>query len=247
MEVRCTQCGASLSVPADARLLQCEFCSTALVVDPEGVLFRETLLPTVSPGEVPAHLRRFLAGDDTVAGLDREARLGDPELEMFPFWGFTVGEEGRERTVLMPAAPSSLQGLQGLELPAGASAPPGSEPPAPLREPEVPLATARKWLEQRDSGAPLQRTVLYHVPLYRVTYAWRGRTYAAAVDGVSGRVYPADFPAKAEAPYMLVAGLAVAVFGLEGLVIGNILLKTLVYLVSAVPLLGLAWWVTRKV
>ncbi len=247
MEVRCTQCGATLSVPADARLLQCTFCSTALVVDPEGVCFRETLMPTVSPAEVASHLRRFLASDDTVAGLDREARLGEPRLEMFPFWGFTVGDEGRERTVLMPAAPSALQGLQGLALPAGETASAGAQPPAPLRDPEVPLATARQWLEQRESDARVRRTVLYHLPLYRVAYTWRGRSYAAAVDGVSGRVYPADFPAKAEAPYLLVAGLAVAVFGLEGLVIGSVLLKVLVYLVSAVPLLGLAWWVTRKV
>ncbi len=247
MEVRCTQCGASLSVPADARLLQCSFCSTALVVDPEGVLFREALLPTVSPGEVAAHLRRFLASDDTVAGLDREAKVGDPALVMFPFWGFTVGEERRERTVLMPAAPSTLQGLHGLALPAGEAAPPGAQLPGPLGEPEVPLATARQWLEQREAQVRVRRTVLYHLPLYKVSYSWRGRTYTAAVDGVSGRVYPADFPSKAEAPYVLVAGLALAVFGLEGLVIGSIVLKALVYLVSAVPLMGLAWWVTRKV
>ncbi|HHQ49689.1 MAG TPA: hypothetical protein ENK19_12505 [Acidobacteria bacterium] len=249
MEVRCTQCGASLDVSADQRLLVCPFCSTALVVEGENVLFRQAMRPTVAAAEAPAHLRRFLAGDATVAGLDREARVGEPELVFFPFWAFTIVVDGEERVELSPAAPSTLQGLHGLILPAGTSLDAQSlaDSGAPVLEPEVPVETARGWLEERHEGAAIRRTVLYHLPLYRISYSWKGRSYRAAVDGVTGRVYPADFPAKAEAPYMAVAVVALVVFGLEGLIVGNLLVKLALYLVSVPPVLGLAWLVTRKV
>jgi len=250
VEVRCTQCGASLDVSADQRLLVCPFCSTALVLEGEGVLFRQAMAPTVGESEVQAHLRRFLAGDATVAGLDREAQISQPELVFFPFWAFTVVVGGEERVELMPAAPSSLQGLQGLTLPGGTSL--GAEglaaQGAPVLEPEVPVETAREWLEERQGqGVPVRRTVLYHLPLYRVSYTWKAKSYRAAVDGVTGRVYPADFPAKAEAPYMAVAVVALVVFGLEGLIFSNILAKLILYLISTPPILGLAWLVSRKV
>lgn len=250
MEVRCTQCGASLQVSADQRLLVCPFCSTALVLEGEGVLFRQAMRPTVGASEVPAHLRRFLAGDATVAGLDREAAIGEAELVFFPFWAFTAAVDGGERVELMPAAPSSLQGLQGLELPAGTNldADALAAQKALVLEPEIPVETARGWLEERrGDGATIRRTVLYHLPLYRIAYTWKGRSYRAAVDGVTGRVYPADFPAKAEAPYMAVAVVALIVFGLEGLTFSNLLVKLVLYLVSTPPILGLAWLVSRKV
>lgn len=249
MDVACTQCGATVTVQADQRLLECPYCSTALVVDADGTLFHEVMLATVRAEDVAAHLRRFLGGDETVAGLDREARLAEPALEYFPFWAFTVAGPAGDQVVLQPAAPSALQGLQGLSLPAGTSKPMTGDVvgQAVVREPEIPAATARKWLAERVGEARVRRTVLYHLPLYRTPYSWRGRTYQAAVDGVSGKVFPADFPAKAEAPYLLVAALAIAVFGIEGLVIPNVVLKAAVFLVSAVPILGIAWLTTRKV
>lgn len=249
MEVGCTQCGATLEVAPDDRLLECAFCSTALVVDGSQTLFHEVMLPTVTADAAPAHLRRFLASGATVADLDRNARLADPVLELFPFWAFTVTGEAGETTVLEPAAPSSLQGLQGLGLPAGDSRPasPESIGDVPCPEPEVPLDTARQWLVNRRGEIPIRRTVLYHLPLYRFTYSYRGASYTAAVDGVSGKVFPADYPAKSEAPYMVVAGVAVAVFTVEGFLFSNLLVKTLAYLLTAPPLLALAWFTSRKV
>jgi hypothetical protein len=247
--VACTQCGASIEPRAGERLLECPFCDTALVVDGSATLIREVMAPTIGYEQVPAHLRRFLGGTSTVADLDRKARLGDPKLEYFPFWAFTiVGKEG-ERVVLQPAAPSSLQGLQGLELPAGSTRPMQSDAAGdtPVVEPEVPLETARGWLTARYGEVSIRQTVLYHLPMYRIPYSWQGRTYQAAVDGVSGKVFPAHFPAKAEAPFVGVAVLAVVVFGLEGLFIQNLIVKLAAYLVSAVPILGIAWLTSRKV
>ncbi len=249
MKVRCTQCGAAIEVAPSVRVLQCPYCGTALAVSAEGAVFHETMVPTVAPPQAVSHLRRFLAGDATVANLDREARIGPAELSYFPFWGFLVRSGGQERTVLMPAAPSSLQGLQGLALPAGETRPmaPGVAGDAPVLEPDVPMTTAEEWLRQKEGEVQVVQRVLYHLPMYTLRYRWRGRSYTAGVDAVSGRVFPADFPAKAEAPYLLVAGLSLAVFAIEGLVVGNLLLKAALYLVSAVPLAGLAWLTTRNV
>lgn len=250
MSVSCTQCGAAIEPRADERLLECPFCSTALVLDGSATLFHEKMLPTITVDQVPSHLRRFLGGSSTVADLDRNARLEEPVLEYFPFWAFTVSENGRERVVLEPAAPSSLQGLQGLELPAGTTRPmtDGDTSGIPAIEPEVPADTARGWLQSRfGDEIAVRKTVLYHLPLYRTPYSWKGRTYQAAVDAISGKVFPADFPSKAESPFVLVAVLALVIFGIEGLIISNPLLKLAVYLVTAVPILGIAWLTSRKV
>jgi hypothetical protein len=249
LDLRCTQCGAALTVAADVRLLACQFCGTALVVEAEGVLFHEVMLPTVGVSEAGGHLKRFMAGNETVAGLDHEAELGAPQLEYFPFWAFTVAGDGGERVVLEPAAPSALQGLQGLTLPAGStrSMSPEATGAAVVVAPEVPLETARGWLLARFPSERVRRTALFHLPMYRIAYRYRDRAYRAAVDAVSGRVLPGDFPAKAEAPYVAVAVLALAVYAVEGILVSNLFLKAALYLVSAVPILGLAWLTCRKV
>lgn len=250
MSVSCTQCGATIEPRADERLLECPFCSTALVVDGSATLFHEMMLPTIDAEEVPSHLRRFLGGRATVADLDRKARLEAPILEYFPFWAFTISSEGREKVVLQPAAPSSLQGLQGIEVPAGSTRPMSADRAAgaTVVEPEVPAETAREWLRSRHGdNVQVMRTVLYHLPLFKTPYSYQGRSYQAAVDAITGKVFPADFPSKAEAPFVMVAVLALIVFGIEGLVIGNVFVKALVYLISAVPILAIAWLTSRKV
>jgi len=250
MSVSCTQCGASIDPRADERLFDCPFCSTALVLDGSTTLFHEMVLPTIGVDEVPSHLRRFLGGRSTVADLDKKARVEQPTLEYFPFWAFTIATAKGESVVLEPAAPSSLQGLQGIEVPAGATRPISTDFGAgrAVVEPEVPADTAREWLKAgHGEDVVVRRTVLYHLPLFRTPYTYQGRTYSAAVDATTGKVFPADFPAKAESPYIMVAILALVIFGIEGLIISNIALKILVFLISAVPIMGIAWLTSRKV
>ena len=124
----------------------------------------------------------------------------------------------------------------------------GDSSGVPVIEPEVPADTAREWLRSRfGDDVGVRKTVLYHLPLYRTPYSWQGRTYIAAVDAISGKVFPADFPSKAESPFVAVAILALVIFGVEGLIISNPLIKAVVYLISAVPILGIAWLTSRKV
>ena len=249
MEISCTQCGANLEVAPEARLLECDYCSTALVIDGSASLFHEIMLPTIEKDAISSHLRRFLAGNDTVANLDRDADLSEPMLEYFPFWAFTVAAKSGEKVVLEPALPSALVGLQGINLPAGQTRPASKAltGAAPVHEPEIPQATALEWLHNKMGDVEIKRTILYHLPLFKIAYSFKGKSYSSAVDGVSGKVFPADFPAKAEAPYVLVAFLAVVIFGIEGLVVSNLILKFFVYLISAPPILAIAWLTSKKV
>ena len=63
----------------------------------------------------------------------------------------------------------------------------------------------------------------------------------------TGAVMAAVYPEKAESPFYLVAGLGLLLFGLEGLLIGNLFYKLIAYTLTAVPLTLLAYWVARKV
>ncbi len=249
MNVRCSQCGATISAPPDASLLQCPYCDTALVLSGGDTLFRVVMPPTVGAQAAVDHLKRFMAGRKTVAGLDREAKIGAPTLIYFPFWAFRIETGDGEKVVLEPAAPSSVQGLQGMVLPPGESTEWSEEVTAgaPVVGPEIPLETARQWMNDRFDEPTVRRAVLYHLPVYRMSYDYRGRTYRAAVDAVTGKVFPADYPAKAEAPFIGVTILAIALFSIEGIVVSSLLLKAMLYAVTSIPLFGLAWWVSKKV
>ena len=110
----------------------------------------------------------------------------------------------------------------------------------------IPLETARGWLDQRNVGEP-EEIALVQVPLWRCSYSYGGTGYEALVDGSTGAVLASVFPEKAESPYVLVAVLGLILFTLEGFVIGNPVIKLFVFGITAVPLLFVAWWVTRKV
>ena len=233
----------------NVRLKECGYCSTALVIDGSESLFHQIMLPTITADKVSAHLRRFLAGAQTVAGLDKKAKIGEPTLEYFPFWAFTVISDGDEQVILEPALPSALAGLQAIDLPAGETAPASRHlsGSAPMLEPEIPRDTALEWLRNKKGEIEIRTTVLYHLPLFKIGYSYKGKTYSSAVDGVSGKVFPADFPAKSETPYVLVAILAIVIFCIEGFLFSNLFVKLFVYLISTPPILAIAWLTSKKV
>lgn len=236
-------------MPVDVSLIRCTYCETALAVDGGSTLFRVVLPPTLDEHRALDHLRRFMAGSQTVSGLDTKASMHPADLAFFPFWAFQTRTDSAEQTILHPAAPTSLQGVHDLALP------PGEEREwseslvgnARIIEPDIPIGTARTWLQEQHPEVEVSRTALYHLPLFQCAYDYRGRTYRAAVDGVSGRIYSADFPAKAEAPFFGIAALALGLFTIEGLVISDLWLKALVYGLTAVPILFGAWVISRKV
>lgn len=252
--LRCPQCGGENALPSGVRILTCAFCSATLFVDRSGLVSHYRLPRRLDREHALEALRRWMNGNETVKDLDRKSEIVGVEALSFPMWlfrsqGAKAGGGGEEVRV-EPAAATPIAQLADLQIPAGQLEPfqqeaGGVEPEAPVTAVTVPLDTARGWLG--EAAKRLTETALVQVPLWHCRYRYRGREYGAYVEGSTGAVLASVFPAKAESPYYAVAALGLALFLIEGLVIGNVFLKILVYSATAIPLVLLAHWVTRKV
>lgn len=229
------------------RFVTCAFCGTTLFVDRAQVVFHYRLPPLLAGEEAKAALRRWMAGNDTVKDLDRKSEIEELEAISFPVWLFRTSESGAERVFFEPAAPTPVPQVTDLSVPAGRLEPYRPEDDdMRVIEAQVPLETALGWLEQRQVG-PIHETALVRVPFWRCRYKYEGQAYHAAVDASTGAVLAGVYPEKSESPYILVAVLGLILFGAEGLLIGNLFAKFVAYVVTAVPLTLLAYWVARRV
>lgn len=243
----CPQCGGENPLPSGQRLLVCAFCDAALYVDRSGLVSHYRVPRLLDGDKAASALRRWMAGNETVKDLDRKATLEAVEALSFPMWLFRVAGAGGEEVRVEPAAPTPIPQLAELKVPAGKLEPYlRPEEGAEVTAATVPLATAQRWLGE-GAAARVRETALVHLPLWRCRYRYGERSYTALVDASTGAVFASVFPAKAESPYLLVAILGVVLFTIEGLLIFNPALKLAAYALTAVPLLLVAYWVTRKV
>lgn len=242
----CPQCGGTNQLPSGARLLACAFCGATLFVDRSGLVSHYRLPRLVDAEAARAALRRWMAGNETVKGLDREATIEEVAPVSFPMWLFRARTPRGESVAVEPAAPTPIPQLADLAVPAGALAAYTPEEGADVVAAGVPLATARGWLPTGHSEG-VTETALVHVPLWRCRYTYRGKPYTAMVEGSTGAVLAAVFPEKAESPYWVVAIVGLLAFLAEGFLIPSLFWKLLAYAATAVPLTGLAYWVARKV
>jgi hypothetical protein len=245
--IQCPQCGGESPLPTGRQLVRCPFCSGTLFVDRSAVVSHYSLPTLLDGDEAAAALRRWMAGNETVKGLDRRAQVQSLEPLTFPMWLFRARTEGGEVVFVEPAAPTPIPQVADLEVPAG-KLEPFRQPDESVRsmEPTVPLETARGWVEQRGVER-VTETALVDVPFWQARYEFDGRSYRALVEASTGTVLAAVYPEKAESPYVLIALLGLLLFGIEGLAISNLVVKLLAYAVTAIPLTLLAFWVARKV
>jgi len=261
----CPQCGADNPLPSGQRLLECAYCGATLFVDRGGLVSHYRIPRLLDAAQAQEAARRWMAGNLTVKGLDRKARFQATTPLLFPMWMFRVHRAGGEVVRVEPAAPTTEPQLADLQVPAGQLEPyvhgPGEEGSSPagrseaqepdLAEPmpvQVALETARGWLEQRE-GVDVQvtETAVVHLPLWECSYLYQGASYKALVDGSTGAVLASRFPTKSEGPFWVVAVLGTLILLVEGLAVGNPVLKAGIFGVTAVPLFLLAYWVARKV
>lgn len=243
---RCTQCGATLDPSPDQQLLDCPYCSASLALAGEGVVFRQVLAATLDEQQAKGQLRRFFAGRETPAGMDRVAELVHHERVLVPIWAFTLrSADGRESVRCQPASPTAVRGLSSLELPAGVAL--SNLAAVELTPPEIPHETALGWMRQRFGQAEIARSRLVYVPLSDFRYRYRGREYRAAVDALTGKVLSADHPKKQEAPFAAVGVLALGAFTLASWISSNPLVTASAFVVAAIPIWLVAWQVARRV
>jgi hypothetical protein len=242
----CPQCGGANPLPAGQRLVVCAFCDATLFVDRSGLVSHYLLPRLLDAAAAQAALKRWMAGNDTVKGLEERAAVEEVAAVSFPMWLFRLGDPGNEEVVVEPAAPTPIPHLADLAVPAGKLEPYRPEG-GDVEETAaaVPLTTARAWLG--TSAEKVRETDLVQVPLWRCRYRYGDASYIALVEGSTGAVFASVFPHKAESPYYLTAGVGLVLFVIEGLAIANPILKLLAYAVTGVPLALVAYWVTRSV
>jgi hypothetical protein len=212
--VTCTQCGGELHPDQGQIFLTCPYCNSTVYLDKSQVVFHWYLAPTLDEAKARAALARWMAGNETVKDLDKKAQLQGSTFEYFPVWYFKRrAPEGKETILLEPAAATSVSEIRHLNLPAGDLRRYDPALEAQAHMPSVPLASVLGWLEERRiPPQEIAERALVHLPIYTFKYAFAGQPYTALVEAGTGRVLANIFPAKAEAPYQLVAGLTALVF-----------------------------------
>ncbi|MBN2147389.1 MAG: hypothetical protein JW726_08370 [Anaerolineales bacterium] len=210
----CTQCGGELHPDEGQIFLTCPYCNSTVYLDKRQAVFHWYLAPTLDEAKARTSLARWMAGNQTVKDLDKKARLTGSTFQYFPIWYFKRREKaGKETILLEPAAAISVSELRNLKLPAGDlrkfSASLGSQ----TIEPTVPLDAVTGWLGERSIPAEeLTERALVHIPLYSFKYQFQGKEYTALVEAGTGGVFANIYPAKAEAPYLMAAGITAAVY-----------------------------------
>jgi hypothetical protein len=261
-KLACTQCGGELHPDEGQLFITCPYCAASIYLDKSKVVFHWSLAPTIREDNARSALARWMSGSQTVKDLDKKARVVSQSFKYFPLWYFLTGkdknESGKgapEAMLLQPAAAISVTELSRLTLPAGDLIKYDSSLDAQAEEPTVPLAAANQWLNQTHPGVTVRESALVHIPIYIFKYDFKGQSYTAIVEAATGRVLANLFPAKAEAPYLLLGAITAAVFlCLAGIpLLGGsssnigILISSIGCLISAPILFFAAVWVSSKV
>lgn len=246
-KISCPRCGGECELPSGLQSFTCPFCDSSLFADRRQVITHYRVPSLLDRDQAAATLRRWMAGNDTVKDLDRKSELREIEAVSFPMWLYRSVEHGAETTQAIPAAAIPIPDLMDLELPAARLEP--YEPPAGgLNEQPVTVSAdaAREWFARSMQGE-LRETSLVRVPLWRCRYRYRDSEYLALVDANTGAVLASIFPEKAESPYLLVMALGFVLFLVEGLLIADPIGKAAIFMLTAIPLSGLAFWVAKRV
>lgn len=260
-QLLCRQCAAVLPVTLGSSYTTCEYCGTVNYLDKSEAVLHYAVRPTLDAAGAEAELRRWMAGNTTVKGLDTAAQITQQTYQLFPLWLVRVQDKDRERVIFKPAAALAAGELNELELPAGSLVAYDPQMDAAALPATVPLTAVRTWLADNEGVAvgQIRETSLVHIPFYLFTYTYAGQTYAARINAANGQVMAAIFPRKNETPFVavgglgclayfaaaLIPGIAFLISGTSGLAVG-LLIYLVVVVVLAVPIFAAAAQTSRR-
>ncbi len=260
--VTCSQCGGELHPDAGQIFLTCPYCASTVFLDKSQVVFHWYVAPTLDESKARGALARWMAGNQTVKDLDRKARITEVAFSYFPMWLFKRRlPSGEDRLRLLPAAATSITELKRINLPPGDLRKSTPDIDQSAQPPTVPLEVALAWLSQNQ--VPTQEVIeksLVHVPIYTCKYFFNDRTYTAVVEGASGEVFANLYPAKAEAPYLLIGGITALIYlclatfpamgalqgGATGLGVGLLVCSGVGFVLAPI-LFAIAAWIAAKI
>lgn len=213
-EIRCTKCGAPIAFEPGDKFVKCGYCATQLYIDRSGAGFFYIMPFLIDRAGAEGTFRRWAAGPERAKDLDTLAQIRGVQQQYFPVYLFKRMEGDREVVLVEPARSTTLPGLHSLKVPAGDLKVFDQDyrAEAELLKPDLEMAAYLPGLP----GEPKEQALVYF-PIWAVGYRHGGRDYDAVIDGSSGEVFAADYPARSSAPYFAMAAAAFAVFFAEGL------------------------------
>ena len=261
-QIHCQQCTAVLPVEQGSQFVTCQYCGTTNFIDKTRAVFHYAVRATIGEQDALAALRRWMAGNDTVKDLDRNAKLNQPTFEYFPMWMIRAKQPEREQVFLEPAAALSVSELKYLTVPAADLEPYDHTLDSAALSPTVPYEAMQQWLadDHQVQAQNIQEVSLVHLPIYRCKYSFKERPYTAVVDAATSKVFANIYPSKWEAPYFLIGVAAfIAYFCAAltpaggylvdegtGLLIGVVVYIVLA-LILAIPIFAIAAFISAKV
>lgn len=249
MQIQCTQCGGSVALQEGTQFATCPFCSSALYLDKSKVVFHFVVSPTIAQDQALGNLKRWMAGNETAKDLDSLAKITNQELLYFPMWRFVINEGSQQYEVSEMASSFAIADIKSIPLSGGDLKfySPKEFEGVPLKEPDILLDSAIHWLQRKGIQTQYVReTNLIHIPFYLFKYDFRGNTFQAVVDAVSGRVLTSVYPPRAERPFVWMSVASILVFFVEGLLAPFWWIRIPLYLVTAVPIGLAAYFVVKK-
>lgn len=265
--VKCPQCGGENTVPVDEKFFECQFCGSAVYVDKSKVVSHFVISCNFKKEEVEGNLRRWMAGNFQVKDLDKNAQITQVSFYYFPMWYFKIKDGAGEKIYLQPASSTSISEIKKISIPAGNMKvfDKSEFNEKDFITPDVLYNSAKSWVQETGVNTDqLQESDLVHIPFYQFYYNYKNQQYTAIVEASSGMVYANLWPAKSEAPFRAVFGLAIFAFfaaslvsyfigytlsstgGMEGIFIGEPI-KIVLYLAASVPLIMIAYFIAKKV
>jgi DNA-directed RNA polymerase subunit RPC12/RpoP len=265
MQIKCTQCAADVTVQQDETFIDCPFCGSALYLDKKKVVFHYVINSNFKPNEAEGNLKRWMAGNHTVKDLDSKAQITKNNFYYFPVWYFKVKDASGDKIFIQPAASTSVSEIKKITIPAGALKfyDKTLYNDDQMVAPDVLLDSAKTWVQ--SAGANLENvaeTALVHIPFYQFYYSFNNQSFTALVEASSGSVYANIYPAKSEAPFKIVFGASIAAFIITTIlcyIIGFVLdsgrggfvnaevFKVFAYGLVSLPLIGMAYYIAKKV
>jgi len=267
MQIKCTQCGADVTVQQDETFIECPFCASALFLDKRKVVFHYLINSNFKPNEAEGNLKRWMAGNHTVKDLDLKAQIVKNDFYYFPVWYFKTKDSSGDKIHLQPAASTSVSEIKKLQIPAGALKfyDKNLHNEHEIVKPDVLYDSAQTWLQ--NSGTDLNtvsEAALVHIPFYQFHYNFNGQSFTALVEASSGQVYANIYPAKSEAPFRVLFAMSIAGFIVTSIIcyaLGFMLnssdmiealmtaevFKVFAYGLVSVPLIIMAYVIAKKV
>jgi len=265
MQIKCTQCGADVTVQQDATFIDCPYCGSALFLDKKKVVFHYVINSNFKPNEAEGNLKRWMAGNQTVKDLDKKCTITKTDFYYFPVWYFKTKDSSGDKIYIQPAATTSVSEIKKIPIPAGALKFYEKElyNDDQMLKPDVLYDSAKTWLQ--SSGVDpnnIAEAALVHIPFYQFYYTYNNQTYTGIVEASSGQVYANIYPAKSEAPFKIVFTLSIIAFiittilcfivgfvighGRDGFIYAEIF-KVFAYGLVSVPLVIIAYMIAKKV